>query len=326
MELLESGASLPVVIRALVDGLNLAAWSKSNRDLIETQLLRAGAILFRGFEMRDAADLERLIVEISGELLEYRERSTPRTPVSGNIYTSTEYPASQFIPLHNEMAYTTSWPMKIWFMCVKAAASGGETPIADSRQVFHRLDGKVREQFIRRKVMYVRNYGEGLDLPWRDVFQTNDRAYVESFCRRVGIEFQWKDGDGLRTRHVCQAAVAHPRSGEMVWFNQAHLFHVSSLSPEVRDLLQAAYDPEDYPRNAYYGDGQPIETSALEAIRAAYEEEAVKFAWQEGDVLMADNMLVAHGRTPFSGLRKIVVGMAELYESADGGRGGDDAR
>jgi hypothetical protein len=32
---------------------------------------------------------------------------------------------------------------------------------------------------------------------------------------------------------------------------------------------------------------------------------------------MIDNMLVAHGRNPFSGPRKIVVGMAQPFNYAD---------
>jgi hypothetical protein len=32
-----------------------------------------------------------------------------------------------------------------------------------------------------------------------------------------------------------------------------------------------------------------------------------------GDILMVDNMLVAHGREPFSGPRKILVAMAEPF-------------
>jgi len=51
-----------------------------------------------------AAEFEQFIQAISGELIEYSYRSTPRSQVSGNIYTSTEYPADQSIPLHNEMA------------------------------------------------------------------------------------------------------------------------------------------------------------------------------------------------------------------------------
>ena len=67
-------------------------------------------------------------------MLDYSYRSTPRTLVNGKIYTSTEYPAEQFIPLHNEMSYARDWAMKIWFYCIKPAAKDGETPIADSRR------------------------------------------------------------------------------------------------------------------------------------------------------------------------------------------------
>ena len=36
---------------------------------------------------------------------------------------------------------------------------------------------------------------------------------------------------------------AHPRTGELVWFNQAHLFHDSRLSAEVRDWFTTASHP-----------------------------------------------------------------------------------
>jgi hypothetical protein len=35
--------------------------------------------------------------------------------------------------------------------------------------------------------------------------------------------------------------------------------------------------------------------------------------WQEGDIMMLDNMLVAHGREPYAPPRQIVVGMAEPW-------------
>ena len=37
------------------------------------------------------------------------------------IYTSTDYPASQWIELHNEMSYSHNWPGKIYFFCATAA-------------------------------------------------------------------------------------------------------------------------------------------------------------------------------------------------------------
>ncbi|MCA1994248.1 MAG: TauD/TfdA family dioxygenase, partial [Coleofasciculus sp. S288] len=96
-------------------------------------------------------------------------------------------------------------------------------------------------------------------------------------------------------------------------FNQAHLFHVSALKLEVRESLLAIFKESDLPRNAFYGDGSTIDTSVLDEIRQIYQQEAVTFPWQEGDILMLDNMLTAHGRLPYSGSRKVVVGMAEPF-------------
>ena len=48
----------------------------------------------------------------------------------------------------------------------------------------------------------------------------------------------------------------------------------------------------------------------LEHIRDAYAQEKTLFTWQRGDILLLDNVLLAHGRSPFAGTRKIVVAMA----------------
>lgn len=313
-EPLREGARLPLLVRPAIEDPDLPAWAAGARDFIQSNLLAHGGILFRGFKPKTLAEFEQFVHTVSeGELLDYSYRSTPRTVVSGKIYTSTEYPASHSIPLHNEMAYSRTWPMKICFHCVVAAPQGGETPIADSRAVFAHIDPKIKELFIDKKVLYVRNFGHGIDLPWQTVFQTSDRGEVEAFCRDAGIEFEWRGADRLRTRQLCQSVATHPVTGETVWFNQAHLFHVSSLDPVVRESVFATFAEDELPRNAYFGDGSPIDPSILDEIRQAYQQEAVIFPWQEGDILLLDNMLSAHGRTPYSGPRRIVVGMAQNH-------------
>jgi alpha-ketoglutarate-dependent taurine dioxygenase len=312
---LSSERALPWMITPAQDGVDLIEWVATHRADVERRLTTVGGILFRGFGVGSEAQLERFLQASCGELLEYSYRSTPRKQLSGNIYTSTEYPADQHIPLHNELSYTREWPMKIAFCCLKAAQQGGETPIADSRRIYDAIDAGVRERFASRKVMYVRTYGGGLDLPWEEVFQTSDRNAVGEFCRAHGIEFDWLGDGRLRTRQVCQAVATHPATGEAVWFNQAHLFHVSALPAAVRESLLSAHQEEDLPRNVYYGDGSRIEPEALAEVRRALQQETVIFPWQEGDVVLLDNMLAAHARTPFVGPRKIVVGMAQPFSS-----------
>jgi hypothetical protein len=211
------------------------------------------------------------------------------------------------------LSYSHNWPLKVWFCCVQPATEGGETPIADSRQIFTLLDPKIRERFMDKKVLYVRNYGDGVGLPWQTVFQTNDSVEVEAYCRRAGVRFEWRGNDRLRTWQVRQAIIKHPRTGDVTWFNQAHVHHLSSLAPEVRESLLAAVDDQEFPLdiNAFYGDGSAIEVSVLDEIRSAYREASVPVAWQRGDILLLDNILAAHGRAAFSGPRKIVVAMAE---------------
>lgn len=302
---------LPLLVKPAGPGVDLAAWAAANRQMLEEKLHKHGGILFRGFDLSEPEHLEAFVQGVAGESLEYRERSSPRHAVKGNIYTSTDYPASQPIFLHNENSYQKEWPLKIFFFCRQAPERGGETPIADVRKVLQRIDPEIREKFMSRRWTYVRNFGDGFGLSWQTVFQSTDKQAIEEHCRAKGIEVEWKDGDRLRTRATRSAISRHPKTGELVWFNHATFFHVSTLEPALRDSMLAEFAEGELPANTYYGDGSPIEPEVLDQLRAAYHAETVSFPWQQGDLLMLDNMLVAHGRAPYSGGRQILVGMAE---------------
>lgn len=278
-------------------------------------LAERGTVLFRGFGIGSPERFAELVSAGESEMLPYINGSTPRSRVSGNVYTSTEYPADQHIPMHNEMAYATAWPEQVWFYCQTAAAEGGCTPLADSRRIYRAIKPEIRQKFANLGVRYVRNYRRFVDVPWQEAFDTEDRHTVETICRESGIEFRW-DGDDLKTWQVCQGVATHPRTGDSVWFNQAHLFHVSNLPPKVRDALSRVYKSEDLPRNAMYGNGEPIPDAVLDEIRAAIDRETITFPWQSGDVLLVDNMLIAHGREPYVGDRLVLVAMTGARSSA----------
>jgi alpha-ketoglutarate-dependent taurine dioxygenase len=321
----DTEAAFPLVVQRQLENVDLVGWARDNRELIESWLLRHGALLFRNFNVDTVSHFEKFARVVSPELLDYRERSSPRTELARGIYTSTDYPADQSIHFHNEQSYTKSWPMKLWFYCAKAAEQGGATPIADGRKILGLIDPKIRDCFLEKKVMYVRNYGDGLGLPWQTAFQTSSRSEAEAYCHRASIDFEWKDGNRLRTRQIFDTIVTHPWTHEQVWFEHTAFFHISSLEPSMREALLSEYGEENLPFNTYYGDGSPIEPSVLNDIRAAYKQVAVRFPWQEGDVLLIDNMLMSHSREPFTGERKIVVSMAELFPRRNGTGGHEDA-
>ena len=303
---------IPILVEPTVAGLDLAAWAQGNRPRLDDLLLKHRALLFRGFRVGDVAEFQRFVDASSdGERLEYRDRSSPRHEVGEHVYTSTDYPANQKIFPHNEGTYWLTWPLKIYFCCLQAPEQGGETPIADTRRIFQRIDPAIRRRFSEKKILYVRNYNDGFGLRWQDSFQTEDTSEVDRYCREKQIETEWKGGGRLRTRQVREAIAVHPRTGEPVWFNHATFFHPSTLDPEIRQTLLAEFAEEDLPYNTYYGDGSPIEPEVLDQLRALYSEEKIVFPWQQGDVLMLDNMSVAHARESYKGERLIVVGMAE---------------
>ena len=272
----------------------------------------------RGFELDGIDGFAAFVRATSdGEPLPYRDRSTPRTAYGKNVYCTTIFPPDQRIRLHNEGSYWVAWARKAFFGCITAPATGGATPIGDVHRVYCRIDPRIREEFARKGVMYVRNYNDGFSLPWHEVFQTEDRTEVERYCVANRIDFEWKSGDRLRTRAVRPAIRRHPWTGELLWFNHAAFFHTSALDATVREVMLAELGEENLPYRTCFGDGSSIPDDAAAQILQAYDAEEISFPWQEGDVHLIDNMRLAHAREPYTGDRLILVALTEAYSGQE---------
>ena len=300
----------PMVYKPLIDGISLGSWIGDHLEEIDADLKKYGAILLRGFDVADRDAFQEVMKAFGEAFMSYKDRSSPRTEISDNLYTSTEHPADQVINMHNELSYSHTWPLKIAFYCSKEALEKGETPIADVRKVLKRLPDTLISSFKQKGLLYRRLLQKGVGLSWQEVYQTEDRAVVEQHCKTYGLDYNWLENDTLEIKWCRPAIRTHPSTNEEIWFNHGYFFNFLALSPEIRAAFGSM---DELPFNTYYGDGSPIEPAFLTLIFDAYRDECVYFPWKKQDILLMDNMLVAHGRNSFSGEREINVVMMQPF-------------
>ncbi|MFF2008553.1 TauD/TfdA family dioxygenase [Streptomyces sp. NPDC058195] len=308
----EHGFPLVVTAPSEREGVPLGSWLAGRRPWLLDTARQFPAVLFRGFAVAGAGDFESSVLAAGGQLHErYGDLPEP-LPSCQFARPATPYPADRAILFHNEGAHLAGAPQRIWFHCEQPSEQGGATPLVPASVVLQRLSRPLRAAFEARGLRYVRRFVPGLDVPWRTFFGTDHPDAVAARCRDLGVTPTWEAGAVVQTTGLRPAVIAHPSSGQPTFFNQLLLHHPASLDPDTRAALFNLFGPDSLPRSVTFGDGSPIPDSAVEEVIAVMREAAFAFPWQHGDVLMLDNVAVAHARQPYAGRRQINVALSAL--------------
>jgi len=299
----------PPILRAEAAG-DASRWAAEHGEALRAFVAEHGALLVRGLGLRDADGIAAVFRQL-GTLMTERESFAARRLYSPGVYSASKWPPNQAMCLHHELSYAQDAPSLMLFACLVPSPVGGATPTADSTAVLGALPDDLVGRFEREGWLLIRNYNEEVGASFAEAFGVEDRGAVEKYCRAHSIEYEWREGGGLRTRQRRKAVVRHPVTGRRCWFNQAAFLNEWTMAPEVREYLVELYGEEGLPFNTRFGNGEPIGAEIVQAVNEAYERNAVRERWLTGDVLLVDNIRTAHGREPFEGAREVLVGLAD---------------
>ena len=286
---------------------SLLQYNNTEQSKIYNHLAKHGAILYRGFQINDINELELIATSLSFTCDTYVGGDSPRTKLTQKVYTSTEYPADQIIALHNEMSFSNKYPRYLLFYCEVPSLYGGETPLADNRELYRLLPSDLVEKYRNKKLKYIMNLhnGYGIGKSWQDVFETNSKAEVERILKKRGISYQWELNENLRISEIVQPVICHPKTNEWIFISQAHQWHPSNLDINTYESLLSIMPETEFYHYVCHANNEPLDIYDLNLTRQIIDEIKVTAPWFRNDILLIDNLLVMHGRNPYQGERKI---------------------
>lgn len=323
-------AQLPAVLRPTRPGQTGPAAVVELLARPEARLLlrRHGAILFRGFGLSGLADFDAVVEGHYGRNTTVNVGGlSPRgTLRQDRIYESTRFPSALRLYQHNEYSHMANPPREVFFFCDLPSETGGETPLCDSRRILAEVPEPIRREFVARGVRYQRHYYGRfwfpllrlinrflrLHRPWQEALGVRTRAEAAARCSELGLSLRWLWDGSASVACSLPALDRHPDTGEEVWFNQSTL---QLITPRIYGWPRFLGFRLMYPLavlrpfHATFGDGGRIPLAKLYRVMEATDRVTVRFPWQAGDLVWVDNFLVAHGRMPYKGPRRIMVAL-----------------
>ncbi|KAL6241744.1 hypothetical protein RBB50_011277 [Rhinocladiella similis] len=300
---------------------------QSQDHFLTRKLAQHGTLLFRGLPIHNAEDFSRFAHAFGYTPHEIIGIVVNRPMLAPNVAPANEAPKEVLIYNHNESPQVPHAPEYIFFYCHRAPVKGGETPISSSLELFHRaqqeipeLISELAEKGIQSKVTYTvdKQYEGGSTLRQafgKEILDSDDeatrRAKIEAQIARYGrgkhTTWEWADDTTLVLTHRLPVIRTQPDTNLPTLFTGLASYW-KNLQANVNSGGRRNITTQ------LYGDGTPIPEKYLAQLAKITDEIRVLHKWEQGDVLVYDNVIAQHGRQPWEGEQKDRVVLASLFD------------
>lgn len=251
----------------------------------------------------------------NGQAMDYRYGNTARDQVKGSKSLKvTAWPKELMLPAHNEMTYHFEFPKSIVFLCKEPSQYGGETSIYDCAKAFEALSSAMQQKVTHHDVVCHKRYVEQHDHSrypsWQQVLGegTSCEEIIEHFVAIGYRSKQLQEEDQGEVTTVVETNLTRP----MVYHYHGKPCLHASMVPLVPYWYRQLWPDKVPPLTATWDNDESITPEEFHELHDAMLSARISYGgWQKHDVLILDNLRVAHGRLPFIGNRVIGVLMTQ---------------
>lgn len=306
----------------------------SRRGTIRDFLDAHGAIYFQHLNLNTPEEFSQFTHAFG--FIPHEDIGNPvrRTILAKNVATANEGPNTQPVYPHNEFGLSPQYPSYVFFFCLLAPETGGETPINNSLVLYQQLKQRhpdfiqeIEKQGVKYQLFYPNTARDQTASPGNSVLQAYgqhvlDSDDTETIREKIEAEIKrlptatwvWENqsndnplGD-LRVWQHLPAVRDHPRIRRPTFFNNTVSRFLNAIDANTLWPPHINKDGK-YQPPAFYGDGSLIPREYFDSAVDIINTTRAMVTWQRGDVLLLDNHAVQHAREPWTGERRLLASL-----------------
>jgi alpha-ketoglutarate-dependent taurine dioxygenase len=223
--------------------------------------------------------------------------------------------------VHHDLSYRLVIPSRGCIAHYHKAEEGGNTPLYDNRVLwydFMNLYYDLMLELSQEGIIYIKNlpdeknqvktllWREADITPWQENYPNMTPSQITSTIEQRGETAQWQDDGTLRVSCHIPAFRVHPITGERFYCNQI-------LSWDARNFWQWPGQPFekyafiDRPTHAQIGNGRDLTDEEYLGLLELHNRYAMSTPWENGDIVVWDNIRISHSRDPYKGERRLAI-------------------
>lgn len=129
---------------------------------------------------------------------------------------------------------------------------------------------------------------------------------MTALLNKMGYEYEWLKNDFLRLKFTNSGMMNY--KGELLHLHQIIVssgYYWDEIAPYNKMPLN------ERPCHACWGNGEELSNHEEKIILETMKKFQMNIPYEQGDIFVIDNIMTSHGRTPFSGARKIGVALGD---------------